>query len=285
MVIFFDLHLNISNAYNKPINYILLLKDIYNNELFALDLETLKIRSVVSISPPSPRSNHSCVKYKDENNLDIMIIHGGVYEKEDFNDTYFLYLENFAWKKIDTKGSIPPQSSEHSADIYREYMIIVGGEAQDDMNDKIRILNIRTLSWKIFNPPEKIENLFNRIFHSSSLLESKLYIYSGSNINYLCYNDMIILNFQNFDFQKNTRLDNYEYINYDNYKYGNEALFTKHRVKAAKLLRYPYPRWGANLMVKNSNCLLLFGGRNKKDFSDLWIFSTTQKIWLEVISY
>jgi len=219
-----------------------------------------------------------------------LIIHGGINHNGELNDTYFLNLENFTWKKVKTIGDIC-SSTEHTAEVYKDYMIVIGGEIKDDLHNKIRILNINDLKWKTYLPPQNNENIFMRIFPSSAIIGSKIFIYSGSDEKYFCYNDMIEIEFKDFEFENDKiyRLDNLEIIKYEEFDYGdkffkkhfNENNFSKNSF-LEKNRRYPYPRWGASMVVKNDNCLVLFGGRNKKDLNDLWIYCVEQRRWFEV---
>jgi len=259
----------------------------YLNQLLILNIPKLCFSEILNKNAPIERSNFSCVKYKDESGNFSLIIHGGINHNEILNDTYTLNLKNFTWEKIETIGENPVSSTEHTADIYNEFMIVIGGEINEDLHDKIRILNLKSSTWKTFSPPLNYENIFMRIFHSSAIIDSKIIIFSGCNSNYFCFNDIIEIELKNFDFEKNLRIENIEVIDYNQNNYENEYLNSLKKQKSNASIyerntRYPYPRWGANLLVKNSNCLVLFGGRNKKDFNDLWIYSIFQKKWFEV---
>jgi hypothetical protein len=250
------------------------------------NIEKLELKEIKFEKGPSKRSNFSSVKYLKENGEPYLIIHGGINENGELNDTYELNLNNFIWNEIEIQGQIPSCSTEHSAEIYKEFMIVIGGEINDDLHDKIRILNLKMRTWKSFKPSVGFnQNLFMRIFHSSAIVDSKLFIYSGADTAYFCYNDMVEIDFKDFDFDKNSNIANIQVISYDDFQYGNREnnnLNSKHSI-IDKNSRYPYPRWGANMLVKNSDCLILFGGRNKKDFNDLWLYSITMKKWFEVI--
>lgn len=265
-------------------------KDEYLDQLLVMNIERLEFKEIKFNYGPSKRSNFSCVKYIKQNGEASLIIHGGINVNGELNDTFELNLENFKWKELETLGEIPVFSTEHSAEIYKDFMIVIGGEANDDLHDKIRILNLKTLIWKNFKPAIDLnQNLFMRIFHCSAIIDSKLFIYSGANTDYFCYNDLLEIDFINFNFEKNSNISNITVTSYDDFKYdkinNNNNVNTNKTSKywiTNKNSRYPYPRWGANMLVKNSNCLILFGGRNKKDFNDLWLYSTTLKKWFEV---
>jgi hypothetical protein len=47
---------------------------------------------------------------------------------------------------------------------------------------------------------------------------------------------------------------------------------------------FPYPRWGATLNSLG-NCLILFGGRNKLDFNDLWLYNLDKLEWKPINSF
>ena len=240
------------------------------DQLFIFNCENLNLYEIQQTLKPSPRSNHSCVKFSDENNNSFMVIHGGSNNIEELNDTFIFDLQNFTWKKIETFGDSPPKSTEHSAEVYKDYMIVIGGESNEDLHSNMRVLNLKTCYWKIIRPPQTYEDLFMRIFHGSVIIDYKLYIYSGSNVHFNCFNDFIILDLENFDFENISKSIKYEVLNFDNCK---KDFFHRNR--------YPYPRWGFNMLVFNKK-IVLFGGRNKKDFNDLWLFCPYSSKWLEV---
>lgn len=256
-----------------------------------MNIEKLELKEIKYENGPRERSNFSCAKYLKEDGEPFLIIHGGINHNGELNDTFELNLKSYAWKEIKTQGEIPPCSTEHSAEIYNDLMIVLGGELNEDLHDIVRILNLKTRTWKSFLPSNGFDkNMFMRIFHGSAIVDSKLFIYSGADTAYFCYNDMVEIDFKNFDFDKNSNLDDIEVIHYDDFKYGNSKHKHKANEKAKHSMidfnsRFPYPRWGANMLAKNSNCLILFGGRNKKDFNDLWLYSITMKKWFEVNNF
>jgi len=253
-----------------------------------LNIENLELKELKCEKGPSERSNFSCLKYLKEDGEPFLIIHGGINLGGELNDTFELSLDSFAWREVETQGEIPPYSTEHTAELYKNFMIVIGGELKDDLHDKVRILNLKTLTWKSFSPSNSYnKSLFMRIFHCSAIVDSKLFIYSGADTAYVCYNDMVEIDFTNFDFDKSPNVGNIQVINYNDFKYGNDKNnFNQNENSKYSMIdkncRFPYPRWGANMLVKNSKCLILFGGRNKKDFNDLWLFSLTMKKWFEV---
>jgi hypothetical protein len=107
-----------------------------------------------------------------------------------------------------------------------------------------------------------------RAFHSSVVVENKLYAFSGcSNYEYDCLDELIEFDFSDF---------NFDYTNSIKYKnlYNNDNKLIRNR--------WPFPRWGSTLSVYKDN-LVLFGGRNKIDFNDIWFFNLKSLEWRPVI--
>ena len=91
---------------------------------------------------------------------------------------------------IPTLGKLPNPRTKHSSVLYDSYMIIFGGLFIIDLDNKILIQNenenenkieqLHPLTW--YNV--KIDNLYERIWHSSHIISSKKYV---SNVYILFY--------------------------------------------------------------------------------------------------
>jgi hypothetical protein len=311
--------------------------DLHMIQLYSMNIKEIEFKNSVNsdkIVKPKARSNHSCIVYSKKNKYnnndnynnnndekynisygDHLIIYGGNSYGKYLGDVWDFKIEmgfNSRYKRLNTIGN-PNPTSEHSAEIHENYMIVIGGRYKQEIHDDIRILNLYNLNWKRFKKRIDPEKIFMRVFHSCCILDKKIYIFSGCNDDFICKEDMIIIDLKNFKFEG---IDNNEWIDNDteiidykkyfdncgfykkneNLNSDNSEVFCfkkniydkidyKNEIHKAKKLSknfYPFSRWGSNFCVKDSENLILFGGRNRYDYCDIWIFNIKTKNWLEV---
>eukprot|EP01080_Neovahlkampfia_damariscottae_P011220 gene11220-4042_t len=112
------------------------------NDLHFLDLNTYKWTEVeYKGNPPSPRSNHSSVWYKN-----TMIIYGGEQSsKKVFSDCFIFNFSTLSWSPLiinETIGKTFPRRSSHSVCIYGDQMMIFGGKDSSNLQNDTYLLNL-----------------------------------------------------------------------------------------------------------------------------------------------
>jgi N-acetylneuraminic acid mutarotase len=129
------------------------------NDLKMLDLQNYKWIEVESSgNPPTPRSNHTAVWYKNS-----MIVYGGegASPKNIFSDCYIFNFSTLKWTTIELQNPIGktfPKRSSHSVCIYGDQMMIFGGKDSSGLQNDTFLLNLqnKTISkLKTKNDPVK----------------------------------------------------------------------------------------------------------------------------------
>lgn len=237
----------------------------YKRDLYSIDLSSTKLKSE-KIKPNNiyPQnfnnrvSQHSTIIYNN-----MLIIYGGKTSNSleiSINPISF----NFNTNKWDIIKTINPPKlirAAHTANlINNKYMFIFGGEESYNKNNNhvfdAILLDLEKLQWNKLNYPNS-QKLNKRKYHCScNINKSIVYIYGGYYDDYNCINSMLIFNFYNIN---NIIVKE---INFDNYT----------------SIIYPFPRWGCSISFYLGK-LYIFGGRNKIDFNDLWMFDIKNEKW------
>lgn len=126
------------------------------NELFALNLTTLRWTTVASSGdPPSARSGHSALVYNDN-----MVVYGGCNDEgAKLNDVWKLNLTSYTWQRVEVRGEVPEGRSGHTACLYQSIMIVFGGmkELTKETNELLG-LNLDSFEWSLIQEERKIED-------------------------------------------------------------------------------------------------------------------------------
>lgn len=119
---------------------------------------------------PCAREGHSVVL-----NGDQMILFGGMQQKYPkalhFSDCYKLHLKNMKWKKLKTKGRVPPMSY-HASVLTKEHLIVWGG-----LGIGLYILRFSDLTWSDYLPSG--HPISPRGGHTLILKEDVCYLFGG----------------------------------------------------------------------------------------------------------
>jgi N-acetylneuraminic acid mutarotase len=222
----------------------------YFNDIVKLDLDSLSFSSMPATGDLPRRSNHTAVLYNDE-----MIIHGGKDGVSFYNETYsYNLLTNDFIKLETTSDDIVQDRAYHTANIYKDYMIVFGGEINSQILDDLWVLDLPTKKWYNIPLPNGMK-LEPRSFHCSEILGDKIYLVGGYCLEMKCVLPITIVDLKNFS------LDN--------------PAVTVHRIKT----HLPIPRWGGVMKEYNSS-LYLYGGRNGYDSNEFVIL--TDNKWKEI---
>ena len=235
-------------------------KDIYSIDLSSTKLPTEKINPQIKSKEKINKrlSQHSSIIYDNK-----LIIYGGKTSNSleiSINPISFDLISQ-KWEIIKTINPPKQIRAAHTSNlINNKYMFVFGGEESYNKNNNLifdaLLLNFETLKWSKLNYPNS-NKLNKRKYHCScNVNQYKVYIYGGYCDNYNCLNSMLIFDFSNIN------NINVKEINFDNFIYNV----------------FPFPRWGCSINFYNGK-LFIFGGRNKIDFNDLWMFDIQSEKW------
>jgi hypothetical protein len=240
---------------------------VYTDDFFAINISDNKITKLpMKGNTPCPRSNHSSLLYFVEQNP-YLIIFGGCNRDIEFNDIFRCNLNTYTWESIVSNHILEniKGRAHHTANLIQlKYMVIFGGESDGRLTEDIYIFNLHSMLWKSYAQVKNNLVLKARAFHCSCQINDKIYIFFGCDEEYICFNEIIILDFQEFCMERNEDIL-IQVLNFD-----------------LTLFITPFPRWGCCCYKFSDKEIILFGGRNKIDFNDLWIYNIDTIIWKEI---
>ncbi|RUS21331.1 hypothetical protein BC937DRAFT_93014 [Endogone sp. FLAS-F59071] len=123
------------------------------------------------------------------------------YSYEVFDELYRLDMEQNKWQNvIYTKGIRPSKRNDHSTSLWRDKLIIFGGndDAERHCND-IVLLDLKTLTWS--RPEIRGVLPTGRVKHSASVHDNKLYIAGGCTADGFITSDMNVLDLNTWEWQ------------------------------------------------------------------------------------
>lgn len=123
---------------------------------------------------PYKRYGHTAVAYKN-----CVYMWGGRNDEALCSNLYRFDVKTLQWEHITTKGVKPEARDGHSASIIGNKMYIFGGyiEGLRRYSQDLYCLNLDTMVWKYVNTTGKTPEY--RDFHSSVIIDNKLYIFGG----------------------------------------------------------------------------------------------------------
>lgn len=188
-------------------------KLLYSNKLITLDINTLKYKAIIpsfSSEIPDSRANHIAGLYKNRHtNISGLFIFGGTKFDTVYNDMYVYYFETNEWDLYD--DSSPVIGGYCSGEIIKDYLIVVGGNSNNDAETNNNKHNkqeaLEVFVFDIINRlwfEVSFESLKPRNFHSSCFLGDSLLIFFGIHKSYeSCYSDYLEIDFTRA-FKENT---------------------------------------------------------------------------------
>ena len=129
-----------------------------------------------------------------------MYIHGGRTQNGCTNDIYKMDTTTMVWSLINTRGTLPPASSSHSATIIGTKMFVFGGVGDQGSVNTIRVFDTETNCWLSTPSAQRLPE--RRCAHSAFAYKGELYIFGGANNLNRSFNDMWKLNPQTFSWKK-----------------------------------------------------------------------------------
>jgi hypothetical protein len=225
-------------------------EDYYYNDIIKLDLLSMTFSRICTDITPPRRSNHSAILYNDQ-----MIIHAGKDGISYYNETYSFNLLTNELTKLETSDNMLVDRAYHTANVYKDYMIVFGGEISNQILDDLWVLDLTSKKWYNINLPNGI-GLEPRSFHCAEFIGDQMYLVGGYFLEMKCVIPITIIDFKNYS--------------------PDYPCLLVNRVKTF----LPIPRWGC-LMKQSNNNLYLFGGRNNDDDSNkLTVFMDNR--WKEI---
>ncbi|CAA7043224.1 unnamed protein product [Microthlaspi erraticum] len=109
-----------------------------------------------------------------------------------YNDLYILNTETLVWKRAVTTGNPPSARDSHTCSVWKNKMIVVGGE---DLNDyylsDVHILDTETFVWKELKTSGQV--LTPRAGHVTIAFERNLFVFGGFTNSQNLYDDLYVL--------------------------------------------------------------------------------------------
>lgn len=200
-----------------------------DNQIYSLSLKNFEwIQVQVLGNKPVSRFDHSCFQFHEK-----MFIFGGEDEYGNkLKDVHYLSLENYEWNELKFTGDTPSVRSNHSSVIYKNQMILFGGESSKGYLNDCWSLNLENYTWKSLSFDKSITIPTPRASHSCCIHGHQMFIFGG--INRIPNNELFVLDLDTLIWQR--------------------VLTTNSPIK----------RYGADLIVQ-SGTLILTGGYVEKD--------------------
>ncbi|EFC43530.1 rho family small GTPase [Naegleria gruberi] len=202
---------------------------------------------------PSPRNFHSAISHDHK-----MILFGGKSNGylADVWQFEFNSKESVGkWTKLTTVNDqvISPRFG-HSAEIYKDSMIIFGGYDSDGfVSNQVFELNLKTFEWKCRSLKNRKNNeILGRYFHSSLIYNNLLIISGGKQSGNIPINDVLLIDLEN--------LSESEYLN------------CKIKKIPQNISRYGHKSW-----IENDRLFLIGGCNSNHDFTTLHSLNLSEK--------
>eukprot|EP01080_Neovahlkampfia_damariscottae_P005909 gene5909-9739_t len=171
-------------------------KDTFSSNLYSFDFEQKTWSLMKCKNKPKARSYHSGIVYKN-----FFVIFGGFVGGEDDeksyeNDVFYLNIDTLVWEDFTPQKKLPTRRSGHTANLWKNEMIIFGGFGDDKCLDDLYSFHLIKKEWnRIQYFGHEIEL---RYCHTSTLHMDNLWIFGGSN-GRIDMKDLICLNLINFE--------------------------------------------------------------------------------------
>nr|XP_046914533.1 host cell factor 2-like [Dermatophagoides farinae] len=181
----------------------------YLNDLYILDIgkDSSNYKWSIPVTKgqsPSPRESHTAIIHKHQTTgHDRMLIYGGM-DNNRLSDVWILDLQSMSWSSPQITGIAPEPRSLHTANVVGNKMYIFGGWTLMDKStnnnasskasesnfkeywkcsNTLAILDLNQLHWiapKIYKSDDSDDSIPKpRAGHSSAIIGSRLYIWSG----------------------------------------------------------------------------------------------------------
>lgn len=263
----------------------------------------------------TPRRRTTLTSYQHK-----LYVYGGYNDDNILGDLFIYDTISNQWEQCTSKG--PNNRSGHTCVTYKNFMILFGGEEEEDEEMDLRFshnelwsFNYITHKWKeieVLNFDTGIPK--ERYFHTSTMIDDKMYIYGGYNsIN--AFDDLFEFSMKNSQWKElmqsgerpppmfsHSCVSSYPLIfvyggqyNNDNYTTNSCQLYEYNIIlnkwKKVSMEGGPHSR-SNTCMIRSRNSFYLFGGydessknySNEKDrfFNDFYSFNILEGNWKEI---
>lgn len=224
------------------------------NDVHQFNFQTLTWKFLETIGKqPIPRFGQSAIVYNDQ-----MIIFGGKITHDNFylsNTTscnhYKLNLLNLKWKEVEGSGNKPLSRSNHSCIVYKNQMIIFGGNTNRDTND-LYSLDLQNEYWTRIYYKESASSPPPLRNHVAVLYKDSMFVHGG--------------------------ISNYSYSSH-----VFEFCFKNQTWKKHSTVQGPQFERAGHAAVVHNDRMIIFGGSPSKYMSDrLYGFSITHGKWVPI---
>eukprot|EP01087_Luapelamoeba_hula_P009093 TRINITY_DN2324_c0_g1_i2.p1 TRINITY_DN2324_c0_g1~~TRINITY_DN2324_c0_g1_i2.p1 ORF type:complete len:1297 (-),score=260.61 TRINITY_DN2324_c0_g1_i2:27-3917(-) len=245
------------------------LSSTYNNDLHTYDIRSRTWKKQPAVrNTPSARAGHSLTKIA----ANQFLLFGGesrgaVFRNSYLNDAYRLdatFDTHLSWHLLDPRGHVPTARSAHTATLFNDKVVIIGGYDGNRALSDVFIATItgNTISYK----HSVLLNFPARQFHSAVDVTIKgkhcILLFGGKSHSNTPLNDLILIHFDNTD-------ATWEHL--------------------APTGAIPPPRYGHAAIVhtgplssNSENVMVIFGGANDNgDRSDVWALDLNTLQWAE----
>ncbi|OVA14594.1 Kelch repeat type 1 [Macleaya cordata] len=166
--------------------------EVYYNDLYILDTETLVWRrAVTSGTPPSARDSHTCSSWKHK----IIVIGGEDASDYYLSDVHILDTDSLIWKELSSACWILPARAGHSTVALGKHLFVFGGFTDDrNLYDDLNMLNLDTGNWtKLIAAGEGPSSRFSVAGDCLDLRKGVLVFIGGCNEHLEALDDMYYL--------------------------------------------------------------------------------------------
>ncbi|CAL1695129.1 unnamed protein product [Somion occarium] len=206
-----------------------------------------------------PRYGHSLASTSD----DRFVLFGGFVNEKPSNDVCIINPKDLTATSLDTTGDIPSPRSGHTGVMYKNCMIVWGGETRTDNHDlsasdrSVYLLDLATSRWHRVTVDGELSPE-GRSGHVAGVVDAKMYIFGGQRGDGQILNDVWVIHLAKCD------------VDYTAKWYHLNPGVNSPRPPA--LVNAAWTKYKA--------ALILFGGTDGEyHYSDVWVYNTGSRTW------
>jgi len=171
-----------------------------------------KTQKGASKNPSWKRISESFINYEGATWTTIynyLVFFGGSSKTEDgpTNSLFVFDLTSYQWINIESLEQQPSERIWHTACLTDDNRIVFYGGVQKNMENckdlavlEVIKTNPLCLGWE-HNPKFKSQDIPKRFFHTSDILENKMYVFGGRDADYNATNTLFVLNTNDFSWE------------------------------------------------------------------------------------
>jgi hypothetical protein len=164
-----------------------------SDEIFILDLETLRWSEIFPMGEVVPCNMHSAELYNE-----CLYIYRGGDGRNYFSELYVLNLNTLRYQKVDTMGRAPSKRANQASGIVNDMMIVIGGWNGFERLSDMFIYDISRNFWSEVRQSGSVSRFSTGM--SLSIPNNQLIMFGGSNSNNQFTSDTYIASLDNFSY-------------------------------------------------------------------------------------